>query len=97
MHQSPPLLQCLSVYKEVRRTKKQIAADHVSLEAKEKLLKNKKGFYTTVIVLLVILLSYVPTYICVVILISLTRKELLPIAKSLLTATYPFCFIASSE
>jgi len=50
MHQSPHLLQCLSVYKEVRRKKKQIAAEHVSLEA-----------------------------------------------NIILTATYPFCFIASSE
>ena len=47
-----------SVYKEVRRNNKQVANDQVSLEAKEKLLKNKKGFYTTVIVLLVISLCY---------------------------------------
>ena len=42
----------VAVYKEVSRSEKQIAANQVSLEAKEKLLKNKKAFYTTTIVLL---------------------------------------------
>ena len=40
------------VYREVRRSEKQIAANQVSLEAKEKILKNKKAFYTTIVVLL---------------------------------------------
>ena len=40
------------VYKEVRRSEKQIAANQISLEAKEKLLKSKKAFYTTTVVLL---------------------------------------------
>ena len=66
----------VSVYKDVRRNEKQIAANHVSLEAKEKLLKNKKAFYTTVIVLVVILLCYVPAHICFVILLSF--KERIP-------------------
>ena len=54
----------VSVYMEVRRNERQIAANQVSLEAKEKLLKNKKAFYTTTIVLLLIFLCYVPVNIC---------------------------------
>jgi len=69
-----PIYFNVSVYNEVRRNKKQIAANQVSLEAREKFLKNKKAFYTTVIVLLVILLCYIPTHICVVLLISLKEK-----------------------
>ena len=69
-----PICCNVSVYKEVRRNNKQIAANQVSLEAKEKLLKNKKAFYTTVIVLVAILLCYIPTQICVVILISFKKR-----------------------
>ena len=69
-----PVFFNVSVYKEVRRNKKQIAANQVSLEAKEKLLKNRKAFYTTLIVLVVILLCYFPTNICVVALISFKEK-----------------------
>jgi len=71
-----PIYFNVSVYKEVRRNKKQIAANQVFLEAKEKLLKDKKAFHTTVIVLLVVLLRYIPTNICAAILISL--KERIP-------------------
>ena len=53
----------VSVYKEVRRNERHIAANQVSLGAKEKLLKNKKAFYTTVVVLLAIFLSYIPVNI----------------------------------
>ena len=48
----------VAVYKEVRRNERHIAANQVSLEAKEKLLKNKKAFYTTIIVLFTIFLLY---------------------------------------
>ena len=65
-----------TVYKEVRRNEKQIAANQVSLEAKEKLLKKRKSFYTTVIVLIVILLCYIPVNICLIILVSF--KERIP-------------------
>ena len=71
-----PIYFNVSVYKEVRRNKNKIAANQVSLEAKEKLLKKKNAFYTTVIVLIVILLCYVPTNICAVVLISF--KERIP-------------------
>ncbi|XP_078342985.1 adenosine receptor A3-like [Oculina patagonica] len=64
----------VAVYNEVRRNEKQIAANQVTLEAKEKILKNKKAFYTTTIVLLVIFLCYFPTNICAVILISIKDR-----------------------
>ena len=86
----------VAVYNEVRRSQKQIAANQVSLEAKEKILKDKKAFYTTTIVLLVIFLCYIPTNIGVAILISfkdsfpanagnvtLSLVALLPILNSL--------------
>ena len=58
----------VAVYLEVRRNARQIAANQVSLEAKEKLLKNKKAFYTTVVVLLAIFMSYIPVNILILIL-----------------------------
>ncbi|XP_078342984.1 adenosine receptor A3-like [Oculina patagonica] len=54
----------VAVYKEVRRSEKQIAANQVSIEAKEKILKNKKAFYTTTIVLLVIFLCFIASNAC---------------------------------
>ena len=54
----------VSIYKEVRRAEKQIAANQVSLEAKEKLLKNKKAFNTIMNVLLSLFLCYIPINIC---------------------------------
>ena len=85
-----PIYFNVSVYKEVRRNKKQIAANQVSLEAREKFLKNKKAFYTTVIVLLVILLCYIPTHICVVLLISL-KEKIAPNIRA--TALYVFTLL----
>ena len=73
-----PIYCNVSVYKEVRRNKKQIAANQVSLEAKEKLLKNKKAFYTTVIVLVVIFLCYIPTNACVVVLGVFFKERISP-------------------
>ena len=71
-----PIYCNVSVYKEIRRNEKQIAANQVSLEAKEKLLKKRKAFYTTVIVLLAIFLCYIPSSICSAILVSF--KERIP-------------------
>ena len=85
-----PIYFNVSVYKEVRRNKKQIAANQVSLEAKEKLLKKRKAFYTTVNVLLVILLCYILTQICVVILISL-EETIVPKIRA--TAIYLFTLL----
>ena len=59
------------VYKEVRRNDRQIAANQVSLEIKEKMLKNKKAFYITLIILLTIFLCFIPGNICVIIVNSL--------------------------
>ena len=60
----------VAVYREVRRFEKHIIANQVSLEAKTKLLKNKKAFYTTAIVLLVIFFYYFPGNLCIAILMS---------------------------
>ncbi len=59
----------VAIYKEVRRSEKQIAANQVSVEAKEKILKNKKAFYTTIIVLLVIFLCFIASNSCFLIII----------------------------
>ena len=64
------------VYREVRRSEKQIIANQVSLEVKQKLLKNKKAFYCTIIVLLVIFLCYFPANIVIVILISFMKDSI---------------------
>ena len=64
----------IAVYIEARRNEKQIAANQVSLEAKEKFLKKRKAFYTTTIVLLAIFLCYLPTSICVVIIFVLKDR-----------------------
>ncbi|XP_020606763.1 beta-1 adrenergic receptor-like [Orbicella faveolata] len=64
----------VSVYREVRRNEKQIIANQVSVEVKEKLLKNKKAFYCTIIVLLTVFLCCFPANISTVILISLEES-----------------------
>ena len=63
------------VYKEVRRSEKQIAANQVSLEAKEKILKNKKAFYTTIVVLLASFLCHIPRNIFLAIVVSTRVTE----------------------
>ena len=77
----------VAVYKEVRRNEEQIAANQVSPEAREKILKNKKAFYTTTIVLLVIFLCYIPVNICFAIVAS--SKNRIP-ASAGQTAIYLF-------
>ena len=62
------------IYKEVRRNARQIIANQVSLEEKEKLLKNRKAFNTTVVILLTLLLCYIPISIWVTIFISYSEK-----------------------
>ena len=66
----------VSVYREVRRNEKQIIANQVSLEAKEKLVKNKKAFYCTIIVLLSIFLCYFPANVIVAIMISFLNDSI---------------------
>ena len=48
----------VSVYKEVRRNEKQIAANQVSLGARKNILRNNRTFYATVIITLLILLCH---------------------------------------
>ena len=66
----------VSIYREVRRNEKQIIANQVSLEAKEKLIKNKKAFYCIIIVLLSIFLCYFPANIIVAIMISFLKDSI---------------------
>ena len=66
----------VSVYREVRRNENKIIANQVSLEVKEKLLKNKKAFYCTIIVLLAIFLCYFPANIIILILISFMKDSI---------------------
>ena len=85
-----PIYFNVAVYNEVCRNKKQIAANQVSLEAKEKLLKKRKAFYTTVIVLLVIVLCYIPSKILLVILVSF-KERISAIMR--VTAVYVFSLL----
>ena len=71
-----PIYFNVSVYKEIRRNQKEIAANQVSSEDKEKLLKKRKAFYTTVIILMAIVLCYIPSSICSAFLVSF--KESIP-------------------
>ena len=64
-----------TVYKEVQRSEKQIAANQVSLEAKEKILKNKKAFYTTIVVLLASFLCHIPRNIFLAISTRVTERK----------------------
>ena len=50
----------VAVYQEVRRNRRQIIANQVSSEARANMLRDKKSFYTTAIVLLTVILCYLP-------------------------------------
>lgn len=56
---------------------KQIITNQVSLEAKAKLLENRKSFYTTPIILLTVFVCYIPTNIWIVILAA--SKNTIPV------------------
>ena len=66
----------VSVYREVRCNEKQIIAKQVSVEVKEKLLKNKKAFCCTIIVMLTIFLCYFSVIISAVIIISVLEDSI---------------------
>jgi len=67
----------VSVYNgEVRRSEKQIIANQISVEVKEMLLKRKKAFYCTIIVLITVFLCYFPTNIIAVIMISFLKDSI---------------------
>ena len=57
------------IYKEVRRNTQQIIANQVSLAVKEKLLKNKRAFNTTVVIVLTLFLCYIPIWIWLILFI----------------------------
>ena len=66
----------VSVYREVRCNEKRITANQVSLEVKEKLLKNKEAFYCTIIVLFTVFLCYFPANIIILFLISFMKDSI---------------------
>ena len=63
------------IYKEVRRNTQQIIANQVSLAVKEKLLKNKRAFNTTVVIVLTLFLCYIPTCVWLIVLISFNGEN----------------------
>ena len=67
----------VTVYREVRRNTKQIITTQVSLKAKAKLLKNRKSFYTTTIILFAIVVCYIPGNVWIVIIAA--SKSTIPV------------------
>ena len=63
------------IYKEVRRNTQQIIANQVSLAVKEKLLKNKRAFNTTVVIVLTLFLCYIPTCVWLIVFISFNGEN----------------------
>ena len=63
------------IYKEVRRNTQQIIANQVSFAVKEKLLKNKRAFNTTVVIVLTLFLCYIPTCVWLIVLISFNGEN----------------------
>ena len=67
----------VTVYREVRRNTKEIIATQVSLKAKAKLLKNRKSFYTTTIILFAIVVCYILGNVWIVIVAA--SKSTIPV------------------
>ena len=78
------------IYKEVRRNTQQIIANQVSLAVKEKLLKNKKAFNTTVVIVLTLFLCYIPTCVWLIVLISLDGENSSDVGH---IASFPITFL----
>ena len=74
----------ISVYRGVRRNEKQIIANQVSTEVKERLLKNKKAFYSTIVVLFAVFLCYFPANIIIVIILSFMKGSISLNAKHIM-------------
>ena len=53
----------VTVYREIRRHEKQIAAQQVTVEAREQFEKDKKAFKVTFIIIVVLMLCYIPLLI----------------------------------
>ena len=79
------------IYKEVRRNTQQIIANQVSLAVKEKLLKNKRAFNTTVVIVLTLFLCYIPTCVWLIVFISLDGENFSDVGQ---IAYFPITFLA---
>ena len=78
------------IYKEVRRNTQQIIANQVSLAVKEKLLKNKRAFNTTVVIVLTLFLCYIPTCVWLILFISLDGENSSDVGH---IASFPITFL----
>ena len=78
------------IYKEVRRNTQQIIANQVSFAVKEKLLKNKKAFNTTVVIVLTLFLCYIPTCIWLIVFIFLDGEKSFDVGH---IAYFPITFL----
>ena len=78
------------IYKEVRRNTQQIIANQVSLAVKEKLLKNKKAFNTTVVIVLTLFLCYIPIWIWLILFIFLNGENASDVGQ---IAFFPIIFL----
>ena len=78
------------IYKEVRRNTQQIIANQVSFAVKEKLLKNKRAFNTTVVIVLTLFLCYIPTCVWLIVLISLDGENSSDVGN---IASFPITFL----
>ena len=78
------------IYKEVRRNTQQIIANQVSFAVKEKLLKNKRAFNTTVVIVLTLFLCYIPTCIWLIVFIFLDGEKSFDVGH---IAYFPITFL----
>ena len=78
------------IYKEVRRNTQQIIANQVSFAVKEKLLKNKRAFNTTVVIVLTLFLCYIPTCVWLILFISLDGENSSDVGH---IASFPITFL----
>ena len=78
------------IYKEVRRNTQQIIANQVSFAVKEKLLKNKKAFNTTVVIVLTLFLCYIPIWIWLILIIFLNGENASDVGQ---IAFFPIIFL----
>ena len=78
------------IYKEVRRNTQQIIANQVSLAVKEKLLKNKRAFNTTVVIVLTLFLCYIPIWIWLILFIFLNGENAFDVGQ---IAFFPIIFL----
>ena len=64
----------VTVYREIRRHEKQIAAQQVTVEAREQFQKDKKAFKVTFIIIVVLTLCYIPLLILRAVLVRYQSK-----------------------